>query len=343
MPMASLDKHKLNQSGFASITIALILVILLSLLTVGFAQLARREQRTALDKQLASQAYYAAESGVNDVKALIDSGTTDFGATSATQCTNLPPPNDPVINRTSGVKYTCVLIDLKPKNLVFNHVEKDDERVVIFSNEKNGLAAKADSFVVSWSSADGKNTPRSNQDNSKDWGNSPAVLQVSLTPIDTVSRADLITNTMTAYLYPTASVVDNSVNYATNTVVKKSGGCSGTGQCKTTFNVYGIANTYLLRFLNYYDASTVSIGDAKSGGTPMTFVGAQAQVDVTGKARNVLKRIQVRIPLKPKNSSDFPGNGLEAQHICKRFSTDPIEGTKFNYAVDGSGSCTLSP
>src|SRR5665213_2637815 len=67
MGMPSKRKPNLhrNQQGFASIVIALILIIVLALLTVGFAQLARREQQTALDKQKAVQANYAAESGIN--------------------------------------------------------------------------------------------------------------------------------------------------------------------------------------------------------------------------------------------------------------------------------------
>ena len=55
-----------DQRGFAAIVVALVLILVLSLLTIGFAELMRHEQRSALDKQLSSQAYYAAESGVND-------------------------------------------------------------------------------------------------------------------------------------------------------------------------------------------------------------------------------------------------------------------------------------
>src|SRR5487761_1517319 len=56
-----------SQQGFASIVIAIVLVTVLALITTGFAQLSRREQQTALDKTLTNQAYYAAESGINDV------------------------------------------------------------------------------------------------------------------------------------------------------------------------------------------------------------------------------------------------------------------------------------
>ena len=77
-----------NEEGFASIVIALILIIVLSLLTIGFAQLARREQQTALSKQLANQAQYAAESGIND--AYYDLSHNDPTTVSATYPNGYP-------------------------------------------------------------------------------------------------------------------------------------------------------------------------------------------------------------------------------------------------------------
>lgn len=324
--MAIQHKHKLNQSGFASITIALILVILLSLLTVGFAQLARREQRTALDKQLASQAYYAAESGVNDVLNEINkfdlASNSSLLANAKTRCVDLPHSN-PEINANTGVKYTCVLINLKPDSLIYSGVSPDSDRIVKFSNE--GGNGSLNSFTISWNSADGKTTTRNDFNNEKtDVWKSPAILQVSLTPLNNVSRDSLINNTMTAYLYPTDPPA-NPVTYPGTSGLKVSGGCNNNG-CKTTFNITNPApgKSYLVRILNYYDKSDISLGNARdTSGNSMTFVDAQAQVDVTGKAKNVLKRIQVRLPLHP--SADLPANSLEAQNICKRFGTAPTD------------------
>ncbi len=75
-----------KQDGFASIVIAIIMVIVLSLITVGFAQLMRTEQRSALDKQLSSQAYYAAETGVNDAAKALNAGYAGV----KTNCAPLP-------------------------------------------------------------------------------------------------------------------------------------------------------------------------------------------------------------------------------------------------------------
>src|SRR5580658_8830161 len=84
------NKIATDEKGFASIVIALILIIVLALLTVAFAQLARREQADALDKQLAVQANYAAETGINDAYTYIeDNGTLPANNAAATQCNAL--------------------------------------------------------------------------------------------------------------------------------------------------------------------------------------------------------------------------------------------------------------
>ena len=55
-----------EESGLISIAVTIIITALLTLMAVGFAGLSSREYRQALDQQLNSQAFYAAESGVNE-------------------------------------------------------------------------------------------------------------------------------------------------------------------------------------------------------------------------------------------------------------------------------------
>ncbi len=106
-----------NEEGFAAIVIAMVLIVILSLLTVGFAQLMRHEERSALDKQLSSQAYYAAESGINDAAAVISNNPlvskTTCGPT--TGVGSLFPNN--VVGVNTGSSYPCLLIDPTPLTL----------------------------------------------------------------------------------------------------------------------------------------------------------------------------------------------------------------------------------
>jgi Tfp pilus assembly protein PilX len=59
-----------KQAGMVAIMVTMILMIVISLIVVGFAQISRRNQRQALDRQLSTQAFYAAETGVNDASDL---------------------------------------------------------------------------------------------------------------------------------------------------------------------------------------------------------------------------------------------------------------------------------
>ena len=57
--------NKLNQKGMSSILFAMVFIIILSLIGVGFATLVRKDQRETLDKTLSFQAQYAAETAIN--------------------------------------------------------------------------------------------------------------------------------------------------------------------------------------------------------------------------------------------------------------------------------------
>ena len=68
--MTAMPKRlKQSESGIVSLMMTLVIMLVISLIVIGIAQLSRREQRQALDNQLSTQAFYAAESGVNDAQA----------------------------------------------------------------------------------------------------------------------------------------------------------------------------------------------------------------------------------------------------------------------------------
>ena len=56
-----------NQDGIVSLIVSITIMIIISLVVISFARLMRTEQEQALDRQLSSQAFYAAETAVNDV------------------------------------------------------------------------------------------------------------------------------------------------------------------------------------------------------------------------------------------------------------------------------------
>jgi Tfp pilus assembly protein PilX len=329
---------KNNEQGFASIVIALVIIIVLALLTVGFAQLARREQQSALTKQLSSQAFFAAESGINDViKALptllLANAATPIDKNRCLSSAYLPREN---LNAGTGVSYSCVLLNLQPPSLVYSEVGSGSTRNTTFST-----TSAIDSIKVNWSSATNKTTFRPNlasgfsPNTPANW-NSPAVVQISLTPLGSggLSRAALTNGTFTAYLYPTTGGGTVTYNPSSNQGPIVAGNCSpATFVCSVTINGVpgGAGYYYLMRIVNYYDTSNISVNEAKSSATGATynFVNGQAQIDSTGRARTVLKRMQVRVSLTGNSSSgagtsvDLPDTTIEASNVCKRPETEP--------------------
>jgi hypothetical protein len=374
--MHKLKQRSVDQSGFASVVIALTMVIVISLLTIGFAQLARREQQNSLNSQLSRQAFYAAETGINDVITLVkagiisDTGNACFSGFPITYAgkTYTGTGSTGTVSSASGVTYSCVTVSTKNYALEKKPVAQDTAWNTIFST--NPAAAPLSSLDIRWESTTaGKvlravNSGFTPTTGASAW-NSPAVLQVSITPLVNTSRNSLIDNTFTTYLYPSLAGGPPSVAYNKTAGVTIVSSCTGSPYtCKATIRCLEIASTaaggvcgsggtsgasYLVHILPYYDTSNIYIENAKSliGGS-LTLNGAQAVIDVTGAARQVLKRLQVHVDLG--NFADMPNYGIEAQDICKRIKTDPAT-TNFigvNDNVSDAGalngpSCILSP
>lgn len=334
MAMYKRQKTRLNENGFASIVIALILLIVLSLLTVAFAQLARREQQTTLDKQLAIQANYAAESGINDTVDELKRYSFVPPANSATQCTNLPHYSDvgstiTTINRSAGISYNCVLVNIRPPTLVRDPLEANKAWNISFGT--SGTPNPLDNLTVSWSSIAGRapHTGPNRFEPQATW-RAPAVLHFSITPLMNSDRTSLINNQFTVFMYPSgggSNIVSYSILPSQQGQIKP-GRCDSTGNCSVTINNLRLSPggttagaPYLIHILDYYDNSRVVISAKDVNGSTLHFTDAQALIDVTGKARNVLKRLQVSYPLTEKYTT--PNYALEAGDICKRLQTTP--------------------
>lgn len=362
MPLFKKPDTDNPESGFASIVIALVLILIMALLTVGFAQLAQREQQNALDKQLANQAYYAAESGVNDVYYAItrqNPTLTQAALTAANynpaDCLPLnllklisPNPTQPNnLDAPSDVNYTCVKVNLNPSNLGWTDLPPG-----IAKNLTTTASGALNTLTVSWNNAQpvDNNYPASTTGfpTMATWSsahNAP-VLELSLTPLPATgfSRTQLITSVYTVYLYPsTTNDCNNAPTPATgctwfgtgSTAPILNGDCAATapGTASEPYNCnviitglpVGVTN-YQVHLLGFYDDANVLVSGTPvvAGGGPVTFSG-QPVVDVTAEARNVLKRIQVRA----SNNPSLPEEALEGT-ICKREQTTPANTTFVN-------------
>jgi hypothetical protein len=174
------------------------------------------------------------------------------------------------------------------------------------------------------------------------WGNNPAIIRVqAITPGSSINLDQLTQSDVsgTAFLYPTSlgSAVSNvtfNPRYAgddesppwlgANSPVIAS--CSASlvdYQCRATVQlpqtVPARNNLSLLRLTALYKGdTTIRVTPLDSSGQPVEFDGVQPNVDSTGRANDVFRRVLARLSL----TSDFPypENAVELEgSLCKNF------------------------
>ena len=334
-----------NEEGIVSIVVTMIIMIVLSLIVTGFAQLARREQRESLDRQLSTQASYAAESGINALRAALPYIEND----SRTECdgeikfsANAPSVSLAESDLGNNSSYTCLLFDKKPKSLIYQNVNSDDAVVAPLSlQDSSGNPIPLNNLAISWKA---KNGPTAVKENNKigdfpaatDWGSAIGILRLDLIAIPNSGPIGTefldSSSTKSFLLQPQQNSGDTIKGYneiASGNVIGVQ--CNANSGC--TFTITGLTlQKYYLRMRSIYNTSSVTLnGNIISGGsnTDSGFSGAQIEIDSTGKATDVLKRIKVRIEdpssqLGAISSLTFPEYVFSSQEsLCKRLTLAP--------------------
>ena len=358
-------KQNKHQDGFASLIVAIILVLVLSLITVGFAQLTRKEQRSALDKQLNSQAYYAAETGVNDAAKALNEGfnlpknkcgpytpgdiadidsrdRTSAAAASTNLKDNQVKPNPDSTDNPTGASYPCLTIDPYPYSLEYQNVDTGQSTLAYLtgvSATDPNQTVEIRSIVISWQNANAGNhsfVPTGHQFKSAaDWGQNTSVLRIGLTPLASqINRADFISGTYSAFLYPRAAGSSAPVPSHEASATGIDSGEIVDAKCNTnnqprdcSVQITALAQSnYLLSLRSIYSKSNVTIkaysSESISNSTQLRIKNGQTLVDSTGKAQDVLRRIQVRIPTH--DTYLHPDFSLETtSNICKQLRLTP--------------------
>ncbi len=335
----SSSRRRLDQRGVASLIITMVTMVIISLIVIGFATISRREQRQSLDQQLSAQAFYAAESGIEDAKSVIRSAiTANQPIPGKADCTKdpankYPTGDETIIDPSLNVAYTCLTVDTTPTSLQYNGLS--DNSIVVPINTDLPIT----SIRLTWTPTAAPAMPSSNCPNSVDhtlrqqpnWNCGYGLIRADLTPADTnngvpINRNNLINNTFTGFFEPTTMTTNGLVDYPTNRNKPNliSGRCATSGPygtCEATINnVSGNANIsrLSLRLNSLYQSSNIKI-EALNGATPQKIKNVQATIDSTGKANDVLRRIQVRLPIT--SNGLLPSYVLQSNSsICKHFS-----------------------
>jgi hypothetical protein len=329
-----------SETGIVAVMVTLIMMLVISLIVLGFAQVSRRTQRNALDTQLSTQAYYAAESGVNDAITVmrtlpvgplpkkdkcIDSGPYQFDSQSLSTL-------------GTGVSYSCVLIDPSPSTIFYSLGENASQAIRL--KAEGGVNFKTLTF--SWVPPDDiKTQPLANCPNGASqyrkavgatggWDCKYAALHTELVPTNTLNRASLMNTTNVNYLDPVSVLSPGTSNWSADNGKSIAARCVDVPapKCTATVNFNGAGlNAYYLRLGALYRSAAVSITATDTGNAPIRFAETQAHIDVTGKAQDVLRRVLVAVKLNGSPSSTPVAAITSGDSICKRFS---VTGGSFN-------------
>ena len=343
-----------DQSGLASLVIAVLIIIVLTTMVIGFIQIIGKEQRRSLDRQLSSQAFYAAESAVNDAVSVINSGYPG----NKTQCKPFTGGSNPaelsgtsnILTGNNNVSYPCLLINQQPPTLEYSQVSTSRSTTFPITS---ATGANYDAVTFSWGDAAGGHKLRSssvptNTDFpiNSEWNLGAlgtGVLRVDIVPfgIGSALRSSLIASVRTYFLYPTTNTSSsNVVNYAaepSGAIV--SGNCVANtvpNDCSVTISNINTARSYV-RIMSMYNPIKVSV-KATAANVGVNLTGAQALVDATGKASDVLRRIQVRVPHENVDVPDYALASMDT--LCKRFAVaDTVISDNSGGAPDPLSTC----
>lgn len=324
-----------SQSGLVSIIVTMIIMLVMGLIVIGFAKLVRRDQRQTLDKQLNTQAFYAAESGINVARQDIKNALlSDAAIPEKPNCEpNEDPPFDKsnVVDAARDITFTCLLVDPSPETLEYGNIDTSTSTVIPIKFENPADPADhIKSLTISWQSKNGStnfNCPGGGAypqlPPSPSWTCGVGIMRLDLLQTDGFkTRANYTDQTFSRFLYPLAgSPGVTTVTYAAGTQPDiQPVECSATGSPKyCTLTITGLnTNTLYIRLKSVYISSVATIRCTSDTGAPCEMEGTQILIDSTGKANDVLRRIQVRVP--NVRSGIFPEGAIDTSgHICKRY------------------------
>ncbi len=335
-----------NQLGIASIIIVMIMMVVISVIVIGISAVARHDQSITINNQLKNQAFYAAETGVNDAINAIKHGYS-LQPSDSNKCNsfinNTGINNN--INMASQVSFNCLLVNDILPNIETNVVSNQSTVLPInpsspihqlnFSWTQNSTSdlftgcpttSTVDSFPTTWSCPYAILRVDIYQYNSNDFNNPNSVNLLNA-------------NTNTVFMIPVISSSNNtlSLNFpssAQSTPYLLVANCNST-TCQAVFNFPTPFQSGYIRLSSIYtNIPNLTINSTSS----ITFSGTQLLIDSTGVAQNLSKRIEVRIPLTNNQGYPLPINALTTTNsICKSFI---IGGANTSASVPPNTSCT---
>lgn len=336
--------HK-QQIGAVSMITVVFMAIILTVLTTSFIRLTIDEQREAIDNDLTTRAYYAAESGVQDAIIAIKNKTVN----NPTICEPSNGAGTGVLSQEAGldVEYTCQLIELTPSDFLVQ-LEKYRSEFFQLDDGFDGI----ESIKLSWQLLENSASLSLRSSGALlpkevDWG-SPAMIRLQIVQVPdqlgvSVSR-DNITNFI-IFLDPVAGTGEGVIGLGDSTIQDASCDLGTDEKYVCEYELGGLNDAeydYYIRVQALYKETDIKIQALNSNQNAVSLLNEQAVVDVTGRAGDVYRRVESRVDITPDDL--WPDYAVtSAQEICKNFTiTDvAIDTNNPKVEVDFDGANTV--
>jgi len=348
-----LKRH--SQRGITSIVVVFVLVVLLTLVGIGFTKVMNRSLQSSSASEQASAASYAAQSGINDaISYIAKSLQANPGAdVASTQCGQLIDPGGPLeaaakLSPDGNTAYTCVLVDPNPSSLFYQNLAPYKSQVIKITTN-----TPLSSLLLSWQASDrtrNQFVPAANGTvlyDEKTWSdaNYAPLLRVTLYPIPASGDlSNVQANSKTFFLYP-QSGGGNTLAYGSpsglapvNCSSKSLGSFSGTPDYDCNLVVTNLTSTgasyFYARLTPFYAQSVIKVKANDGSNQAVSFKNVQSVIDVTAKSGSAVKRLQARMDSSSSSSGtdlnispgsdNAPEFALQATNtLCKRLVIPP--------------------
>ncbi len=341
-----------NDSGIVSILVTIIFMVVIGLIIMGFAESSRNQNRQTIDNQLSTGSYYAAQSGINEILTNLKDGAGAFAGNQLSCCplSSCTTTTGALgFNSTDSSTITCYSYNRIPGNLVYGNVSTSQPTIAhIVPVDSSGNSYTGDyKLTFTWNDNSGNSSSGCDSSFSKTYTKdnyvtgkpcSPGVLRLDLS-IDPSSctgdmRVCLQSNAETIFLTPTSNSTTQTIFPAFSGQINPlilNGVWTGSGSSNSvSITCYSSHSCSYINMRAIYSSSIVKIGITDSSGYPLAFADGQAQIDVTAKTQNVVRRLVATASLT-NNSSNVPGFAIQStDSICKLLVIDNTKGNLSN-------------
>jgi hypothetical protein len=283
-----MKKYLKSQVGAASILFTMVMVVIISLLAIGFSVITTNDQKATIDKTISAQAKYAAQSGINSIVEAISNGKITQGQTQSTCSTDTTLIPD--LGNIGSAKITCLKWNYKPQSLNY---------AVSAFTSKIQPDASIDSLTISW---DISGSPKALHSGTP--SNLTSLNSNNFPVVKIVTANNNTTNQFVTYVFPSSLAPSSIVTYPSNPdmmagpaviqIVSTKCSASPATSCSVTIKNFG---DWLNTSPGLISVSTVvgSVASFKvtgsSGGASVSFSNSQVQIDSTATSQNQVQRL----------------------------------------------------